>query len=276
MMSTEQQATTPRFWRDPALPFVETREALDGRLLCYAKHSHECFSIGTITRGRSTYFNEKAREQVAAGTLVLMNPGDVHACNPVDGQPWSYRMFYIDSTWLGDLQHQLGFSHNPHLQPFSAILSRDPELFNGLNQLYDLLNAASVDQLRKECALIDYFSTLQQRLAPAPAPAREDNPRIRLAAEFIRTHCTQTLKLDAICSAAELSPSYLIRSFRQHYGMTPHAYLLNCRVQVAQAGLKRGESIAEVALDAGFADQAHLQRTFKQLLAATPGQYRRA
>ena len=66
MMSTEQQATTPRFWRDPALPFVETREALDGRLLCYAKHSHECFSIGTITRGRSTYLNEKAREQVAA------------------------------------------------------------------------------------------------------------------------------------------------------------------------------------------------------------------
>ena len=70
MMSTEQQATTPRFWRDPALPFVETREALDGRLLCYAKHSHECFSIGTITQGRSTYLNEKAREQVAEVGVV--------------------------------------------------------------------------------------------------------------------------------------------------------------------------------------------------------------
>ena len=120
-MSSTQQTTTPRFWRDPALPFVETREALDGRQLCYAKHSHEYFSIGTITRGRSTYLNEKAREQIAAGTLVLMNPGDVHACNPVDGQLWSYRMFYIDSAWLSDLQHQLGFSHNQPLQPFSAI-----------------------------------------------------------------------------------------------------------------------------------------------------------
>jgi AraC-like DNA-binding protein len=58
--------------------------------------------------------------------------------------------------------------------------------------------------------------------------------------------------------------------------MTPHAYLINSRIQYAQARLRRGEAIAEVALAAGFADQAHLQRTFKQLLAATPGQYRRS
>lgn len=206
MMISEQQARTPRFWRDPALPFVETREALDGRLLCYAKHAHACFSIGTITRGRSTYFNEKTREQVGAGTLVLMNPGDVHACNPIDGQLWSYRMFYIDSEWLGHLQHQLGLSHNPVLQPFSAILSHDPVLFRGLNQLHELLNAAPVDHLRKECALIDYFSTLQQRLVHAPTSLREDKPRLRVAAEFIRAHCTQALTLEAICSAAELSP----------------------------------------------------------------------
>ncbi|BCQ62520.1 hypothetical protein PBOI14_42700 [Pseudomonas sp. Boi14] len=55
--------------------------------------------------------------------------------------------------------------------------------------------------------------------------------------------------------------------------MAPHAYLVNRRVQFAQARLRQGVPIAEVAQAAGFADQAHLQRAFKQHLGATPGQY---
>ena len=275
-MATEDQATTPRFWRDPALPFVEARDVLDGRQLCYAPHSHEFFSIGAITRGRSTYLNEKARERIGAGSVVLMNPGDVHACNPLDGQPWSYRMFYVDVVWLTELQQQLGFSRNQPLRAFATILSQDAQLYAGLNRLYDLLSDPQADSLHKHCALLDFFAELQQRLDPAPAKPRKDNPRLRLAAELIRERCTEALKLEDICAAVGLSPSYLTRSFRRCYGMTPHAYLINSRIQYAQARLRRGEAIAEVALTAGFADQAHLQRTFKQLLAATPGQYRRS
>ncbi|MBS7662696.1 AraC family transcriptional regulator [Pseudomonas lalucatii] len=275
-MSKAIRATTPRFWRDPALPFVEAREVLDGRRVCYARHAHETFSIGAITQGRSTYLNEKARERVGAGSLVLMNPGDVHACNPIEGEPWSYLMFYVDVAWLTELQHQLGFDRNQPLRAFAAILSQDPGLHAGLTGLYRLLDDPQADTLGKHCALLEFFTALQQRLEPAPAARRADNPRIQLAAEFIRDHCTEPLKLEEICAAAGLSPSYLTRSFRRRYGMTPHAYLVNSRIQYAQARLRRGGAIAEVALAAGFADQAHLQRTFKQLLAATPGQYRRA
>jgi AraC-like DNA-binding protein len=275
-MAQAHPASTPRFWRDPALPFVEVRDVVDGRRLCYAKHSHDTFSIGAITRGRSTYFNEKARERIGAGSVVLMNPGDVHACNPIEGQPWSYQMFYVDVAWLTGLQHQLGFDHNHPLRAFSAMLSQDPALHAGLTGLSRLLLDPQADTLGKHCALLDFFAELQQRLEPAPATRREDNPRLELAAEFIHTHCTEPLKLEAICAAAGLSPSYLSRSFRRRYGMTPHAYLINCRIRFAQARLRCGDDIAEVALAAGFADQAHLQRTFKQLLAATPGQYRRA
>jgi AraC-like DNA-binding protein len=71
-----------------------------------------------------------------------------------------------------------------------------------------------------------------------------------------------------------LSASYLTRAFRAQYGLTPHAFLMNQRIQYARGRLRRGHAIAEVALDAGFADQAHFQRTFKQFLAATPGHYR--
>ena len=130
------------------------------------------------------------------------------------------------------------------------------------------------DVLRKQSAAVEFFSDLQLRLNPAGQPLREPNVKLERAADYIREHCTDLLSLDDICAAAQLSPSYLIRAFKQHYGMTPHAFLVNQRIQFARERLRSGQLIADVALEAGFADQAHFQRAFKQHLAATPGQYR--
>ncbi len=93
-------ASAPKFWRDDALPFIEARSIEDGREICYAKHSHETFSIGAVTGGRSLYVNRRAREWIGAGTVVMMNADDVHACNPVADEAWSYRMMHVDLAWL--------------------------------------------------------------------------------------------------------------------------------------------------------------------------------
>ncbi|AXI61067.1 AraC family transcriptional regulator [Pseudomonas kribbensis] len=264
----------PRFWRDDALPFIEARAIADGREVCYSRHSHAHFSIGAITAGRSTYVHEQSSFEVTAGTVVLMNPGDVHACNPIDDQPWSYLMLYVETPWLTDLQHQLGFSAELEFRRFSDTHLNDVRLFDDLNALYAVLVDAQQDVLRKQSAAVEFFSELQQRLNPIEQPLREPNFKLERAADFIRRHCTDLLSLDDICAAAELSPSYLIRAFKQHFGMTPHAFLVNQRIQFARECLRRGQLIADVALEAGFADQAHFQRAFKQHLAVTPGQYR--
>ncbi|MDI3274573.1 AraC family ligand binding domain-containing protein [Pseudomonas sp. MDT1-16] len=264
----------PRFWRDDALPFIEARAIADGREVCYSRHSHAHFSIGAITAGRSTYLHEQSECQVSAGTVVLMNPGDVHACNPIDDQPWSYLMLYVETPWLTDLQHQLGISQDLAFRRFSITHTHDSDLFAGLKGLYEVLVDAQQDVLRKQSAAVEFFTDLQQRLNPIDQPLREPNFKLERAADYIRDNCTQMLKLEAICEAAQLSPSYLIRAFKQHYGMTPHAFLVNRRIQFARDQLRSGKLIADVALEAGFADQAHFQRAFKQHLAATPGQYR--
>ena len=83
-------ASGPKFWRDEALPFIEARSVQDGRKVCYAKHWHETFSIGLISAGRCDYINRTKTVEAHVGTVVLMNPGDVHACNPVQGSPGLY------------------------------------------------------------------------------------------------------------------------------------------------------------------------------------------
>jgi AraC-like DNA-binding protein len=273
----EKGADAPRFWRSDALPFIEARSIDDGRKVCYAKHSHETFSIGAVTAGRSVYLNRHAREWIGAGAVVMMNPDDVHACNPVAGERWSYRMLHVDVAWFTKLQHELGFNENHAFRAFSQIMTLDAALFDGLNRLCAILtsNDDDIDTLRKESAAITFFSNVQQTLNPASLPERAASGQLARAAEYIAENCTRALKLGDVCEAAGLSASHLIRAFKLRYGMTPHAYLINRRIQYSRAQLRRGALIADVALDAGFADQAHLQRTFKRLVAATPGQYRR-
>jgi AraC-like DNA-binding protein len=276
--STVPQPTdsTPTFWRDEAMPFIEVRAIADGRKLRYGRHAHSTFSIGAVTGGRSTYVNGNTLEHVHAGAVVIINPEVVHACNPAVDEAWAYRMFYLDVAWLAKLQQALGFGTHAGWIPFEQTLTWREDLFAGLNALYDLLVDPHEDMLRKESAVTQYFTTLQQALNPAPnaSAPREPNRRLVRAAEFIDGNYTRALKLEEICAAADLSASYLIRAFREHYGMTPHAYVVNRRIEFCRAQLRRGHAIADVAAEAGFADQAHLQRAFRQFVAATPGQYR--
>lgn len=265
---------TPKFWRDAALPFIEAREVKDGRKVCYARHTHESFSMGAITGGRSGYLNRNVSDRIGAGMVVVINPGDVHACNPIADEPWSYRMFYVDTGWLTALQHELGFREGLGFQAFCTRATADASLYAGLNRLYATLTDEHADHLQKECAAVGYFADAQQVLNPAPSPAKDSNRKLAYVAEYIRENCTRSLKLKELCAAGNISESYLIRAFKERYGMTPHIYQTNCRIEYCKAQLKRRRPIADVAVEAGFADQAHLQRVFKQFVAATPGQYR--
>lgn len=265
---------TPRFWRDAQLPFIEARSIADGRKVCYARHSHEIFSIGAITSGCCTYLHEKTSHGISAGTVVLMNPGDVHACNPLDDQPWSYVMLYVDAQWLAGIQQAFDDQASGVFQPLAATHTRSPGLFNGLTALYAQLVDPHLEGLAKHESAVKFFSAMQQELGGPLVLRKSANARVERAAKFIDEHFLHTIRLQDICAAASLSEAYLIRAFEQRYHMTPHAYLINRRIQHAQAQLREGALIADIAQQTGFADQAHFQRVFKKHLAATPGQYK--
>ena len=88
--------------RSPALPVIELRQA-DRSTACYQAHTHDEFSFGVIDQGHTAYRNRQRLERIGVGSMVTVNPGEVHACNPAAGQ-WSYRMLFVDANWLGALQ----------------------------------------------------------------------------------------------------------------------------------------------------------------------------
>lgn len=267
-------STTPHFWRDPRLPFIEARAIEDGRQLSYGRHAHAVFSIGAVTAGQSWYLHEDKRLRIAQGTVVLMNPDAVHACNPIEDQPWSYVMFYVDAAWFGGIQQACEGRANSRFRPLVPVLSHEAGLFRGLIALYADLLAPDLDLLDKHEAALKFFMQVHYTLSGAAPRMTKASPRVERAAAFIDAHYRSSLTLADICHAANLSEGYLIRAFEQRFHLTPHAYLVNRRIQHAQARLREGAAIADCAQEAGFADQAHLQRAFKRHLAVTPGRYR--
>lgn len=265
---------SPIFWRDSRMPHVELRKVADGREVCYALHSHTHWSLGAITGGQSTFIYRDDQYHVHQGALVLMNPEAAHACNPIDNQPWAYLMLYVDLDWLTRLRHDLGLLDEPKWQDIATAVVTDKTLYDRYCAMTHCLLDGARELLDKQTEVIEYLSTLMQVLSGQPIAFRPPAPdRLQELAAHMDKQCTAELSLDELCAHSGYSPGHLIRAFKQHFGMTPHAWLINRRIQYSQRQLKTGVALADVALDAGFADQAHFQRTFKRLVAATPKQY---
>lgn len=257
------------------MSFVELRKVEDGRQVCYAPHSHTQWSIGAITGGRSTFCYRDERYLVNTGDLVVMNPGWVHACNPIDDQPWAYLMMYIDAGWLADLRHQSGLSAIAGWQGIATATITDTAWYGRYRQVADCLLDAQRDLLEKQTEVVEFLSDLMHEFAASPATPKEPVPEVMTAlAAYLDGRAAEDVSLAELCESSGYSPGHLIRVFKQHFGLTPHAYLINRRVQLGRSALSHGATIVDAALSAGFADQPHFQRVFKRLMAATPNQYR--
>jgi transcriptional regulator GlxA family with amidase domain len=108
-------------------------------------------------------------------------------------------------------------------------------------------------------------------------PARGGLPprALRRVREFVLAHIEENISIQALASMVGLSRFHFTRAFKQSEGVTPHRYLLQCRVKRVQELLAATElPLSEIALAAGFSDQSHCSRRFRELVGITPSRYR--
>jgi transcriptional regulator GlxA family with amidase domain len=98
---------------------------------------------------------------------------------------------------------------------------------------------------------------------------------LRRVREFIEIHLAENISIQALATVAGLSMYHFARAFKQSAGMTPHDYLVQCRVRRAQDLLATTDlPLSEIALASGFADQSHCARRFRERVGTTPSSYR--
>ncbi len=95
--------------------------------------------------------------------------------------------------------------------------------------------------------------------------------KLKSVFEYIDTHLDGDLSLKELGNLVQMSPHYFSQLFRETTGITPHQYVIRCRINRAKELLKQGKlPIAQIAKQVGFVDQSHLHRYFKRLVGVTP------
>lgn len=121
---------------------------------------------------------------------------------------------------------------------------------------------------------------LEQILADAKIPAHRSGANyqsVAAAKAFMNRHLAEPIRLCDIAQSVHLSEIYFHRLFTEACGLTPHRYLLNCRLDCAKRLLWETEiGMGEIAVKSGFGCQQYFNKVFKQQLGMTPTEYRQA
>ena len=97
------------------------------------------------------------------------------------------------------------------------------------------------------------------------------------ARDYLHDNFSRRMGLSAVAAAIGRHPAHVAQHFRRRYGLSIGEYVRRLRVDhVARRLVSSRASLAELAGEAGFTDQSHMQRIFKAQLGVTPGAYRRA
>ncbi|MDF9778546.1 helix-turn-helix domain-containing protein [Pseudomonas baetica] len=93
--------------------------------------------------------------------------------------------------------------------------------------------------------------------------------------EQIAEQFDEPLTLEQLAAVYGQNELRLLRDFTRYIGLTPHAYLVEVRLQAARRMIERTDRpLADIALDVGFAHQSHMGSALRKHLGMTPSQYR--
>jgi AraC family transcriptional regulator len=95
--------------------------------------------------------------------------------------------------------------------------------------------------------------------------------------QYIEEHLAEEVSLASLAGLVQLSPYHFARAFKQSFGIPPHRYLTDRRIERAKSLLaQRQLSVTEIALEVGFSETSSFTAAFRKSTGETPTDYRRS
>lgn len=276
MSQNEQDSVHAWHFQDVLL---ETYHYAPGRREDVPRHAHEEYQLGLNLTHPGAYRYRGAKHPIPVGSLSVLHPGEAHATNSSFFKETNsrYRMLFVSPALFSRAADDVA-GRETALPFFPAPILLDlslAQLFLRLHRTLEEGGGASL--LEQESLLLWALARLiAQHARSEPEPRRAGRPSgaaLDRAHEYLRAHCAENVSLEELARVAQLSPYHLSRAFRQRFGMPPHAYQIQARIEQAKRLLTAGHSPPVVALETGFYDQSHFGRHFRRLVSVTPGVY---
>jgi AraC-like DNA-binding protein len=222
-------------------------------------HRHHCVQLVMALQGRLR-MRERARGRWIACDAVLVKPDAWHE---VDARGTEVLIAFVEA------ESDVGAALLAQLIADATPIPSDI----ATTWRAELGQPGQIDKARVESWVTQ--SLLQGRVPPAI------DRRIKRALKIVRENLTEpetpeaparTLSLESLAETVGLSTSRFMHLFTTSVGIPLRPYILWLRLQRAAGEIAQRKSITDAAHAAGFADAAHLTRTFRRMLGATPRQ----
>ncbi|WP_242219656.1 AraC family transcriptional regulator [Shinella zoogloeoides] len=240
--------------------FADSRHA-------FARHTHDAYGVGVIERGAQKSASGRGMVEAGAGHTITVNPGEVHDGAPIGDAPRAWRMLYLQPAVVAAAARDI-FEEGLR-EEFHAPVLEDGRIAG----LVSATLAALMDRNAARLAREERLLLLLAALLREEAPRREGlaSPAVSRAREHLDSDPASALTLEALSAECGIGRFRLVRDFARSTGLTPHAYQLQRRTELARRLIAGGTPLAEAAMEAGFADQSHMTRNFTRRYGYTPG-----
>ena len=234
------------------------------------RHTHETAHFIVLLGGQYVTTARGADAVCVEPALIYNPPGTTHrdrfrrVGGRVDGR---FISIAVDPERMGDISRAF-----PLVQ--DAVYTHERSAVRlGMRLAREVCDRGDSSSLAVEAICLELFglAVTERASERSVAPAW-----LHVARDLIHDYCADGTCVADIASACDVHPVYLARAFRKFFGCSPGEYLRRCRIERAAALLARTTtSLSLVAAQCGYADQSHLNATFRHAYGATPAEYRR-
>jgi AraC-like DNA-binding protein len=240
---------------------------------------HDRASISFVRKGSFGYRARGRAFELVAGSVLIGRAGDEYVCSHdhiCGDECLSFQLSPELVETLGDDKAIWQIGALPPLPELMVTAELADAAARGGNDL--ALDEAGLLMAARFVALAGAAGNVAAAALdrkPAIDSAR-DRRRAVEAALWLEAHAREAVDLDGIAGQAGLSPFHFLRLFARVLGVTPHQYLVRCRLREAARLLcDPTPSVTEIAYDVGFADLSNFTRTFRRAAGLSPREFRR-
>jgi AraC-like DNA-binding protein len=238
----------------------------------FTRHRHDTYAIGVTEAGVQTFDYRGRVVRSTPGQVVVLHPDEMHDGRAGTEAGFGYRIVYVEPARIAAAVRTI--RGRPAPLPFvREPVSNSRTLARGVTAAF----RSAPEPLALDALVLRLAEGLIEGDPDSHAarpPRRLDHAALERARAFLdgRRAIVRSVELEAVTG---LSRYELARQFRAAYGTSPYRYSLMRRLDFARNRLRDGMTLAELALAAGFADQAHFTRMFRSAFGVTPGRYAR-
>ena len=230
-----------------------------------------CWLIFFVKEGSGTFTVGDRTVQLGEGEGMVVLPDVRISCRASEDAPWTCLWAGFSGTQAESLLRDLGLlGDQPTFRSGSG-----KKLEQTVRTMKDRDFTSVADELSLISCLYAFLATLAGETEPLSASGDDGNYYVRKAAERIRTHYAEPLRIAELASYVNISRGYLYALFMEHLGVSPQGYLTSFRLSRA-AGMLTGTThpVETIAASCGYQDPVVFSKAFKKMYGLSPMKYR--